>query len=417
MKKMTRIIHAPLAAITLGWLAVQFAPNGFGVVPPPDGAYPGGNTAEGLNALLSLSTGGFNTAVGWLSLRAVTDGQFNTATGAGALALNTASGNTAIGAGALLFNSTGTGNTANGFQALFSHSVGDFNTAVGANALAAHVSGSDNTAVGASALGDSSSGNLNTAIGAGALRNTTGDHNTALGNAALNSDTDGTGNTAVGNSALLANTSGVNNTALGFSAGTNQITGDGNVYIGSVVGGVDGENNHTYIRNINVTNVSGGGTDTVTVNLATGLLGHVTSSRRYKEDIKPIADASEGLYRLKPVSYRYKKEIDSIQSPAYGLIAEQVAEVNPALVARNTDGQPESVHYEMVNAMLLNEFLKEHRKVGMQNRKIQEQETTIAELKKQVQTVVAHAKEQDSKIQRVSDRVQINSSPVVVIDR
>ena len=157
---------------------------------------------------------------------------------------------------------------------------------------------------------------------------------------------------------------GLNNTAVGFDAGDALTSGNGNVYIGTAVEGMAVEDNHTYIRNINTTNVSGGGTDTVTVNLATGLLGHLTSSRRYKEDIKPIADASEALYRLNPVSYRYKREIDSTQSPAFGLIAEEVAEVNPALVAHNSGGQPESVHYEMINAMLLNEFLKEHRKNG-----------------------------------------------------
>ncbi len=127
--------------------------------------------------------------------------------------------------------------------------------------------------------------------------------------------------------------------------------------------GNSGDINHTYIANIGNTNVSGGGTDTVTVNLTTGLIGHLTSSRRYKEEIKPMENASETLYRLNPVTYRYKKAIDPTQSPAFGLIAEEVAGVNPNLVARDAKGQPESVHYEMVNAMLLNEFLKEHRKV------------------------------------------------------
>src|SRR5204862_4955154 len=169
------------------------------------------------------------------------------------------------------------------------------------------------------------------------------------------------------------------------------------------VSGVAVEDNHTYIRNINTTGVSGGGTDTVTINLTTGLLGHLSSSRRYKEEIKPMERASEALYRLKPVSYRYKKEIDLTQSPAFGLIAEEVAEVNPDLVARNAEGQPESVHYEMVNAMLLNEFLKEHKKV-------EEQEATIAQLKEELQILVAHVQEQDSKIQRVNDRVETNKT-------
>ncbi|HTL79470.1 MAG TPA: tail fiber domain-containing protein, partial [Candidatus Babeliales bacterium] len=172
-----------------------------------------------------------------------------------------------------------------------------------------------------------------------------------------------------------------------------------NVYIGAGVDGVANETGHTYIRNINLTNVSGGGTDTVTVNLATGLLGHLTSSRRYKEDIKPIDKASESLYRLKPVSYRYKKEIDSTQSPAFGLIAEEVEEVDPALVARNSKGEVEAVHYEMVNAMLLNEFLKEHRTV-------KDQAATIDNLKEEVANLTAAFKEQAAQIQKLSTQVQ-----------
>jgi Chaperone of endosialidase len=190
---------------------------------------------------------------------------------------------------------------------------------------------------------------------------------------------------------------------LGVEAGRDQTTGSGNDYIGRSMVSVAGESNKTYIRNINATNVSGGAADSVTVDLNTGLLGHLTSSGRYKEDIQPMDKASEALYRLKPVTCRYKKEIDRTQSPAFGLIAEQVAEVNPDLVARNSQGQPESVHYEMVNRMLLNEFLKAHRKV-------QEEEATITELKKEMETVVARFKEQDAKIQKLSDLVELSKS-------
>ena len=155
--------------------------------------------------------------------------------------------------------------------------------------------------------------------------------------------------------------------------------------------GVAGEANHTYIRNVNTTSVNGGNADFVTVDLTTGLLGHATSARRYKDDIKPIDKASEALFRLEPVTYRYKKEIDPTQSPAFGLIAEQVAEVNPNLVARNSQGKAESVHYDQVDAMLLNEFLKEHRRV-------QEQQKEIDALK-------AEVKEQRDLIHRVSAKV------------
>jgi hypothetical protein len=174
--------------------------------------------------------------------------------------------------------------------------------------------------------------------------------------------------------------------------------------------------NRTYIGNISNTTVSGGGTDTVTVNLTTGLLGHLSSSRRYKEEIKAMDKASEALYRLRPVTYCYKKEIDPTQSPAFGLIAEEVASVNPELVACNVEGQPESVHYEMINAMLLNEFLKEHRKVEEQQAAITELRSVVAQQQAKFQSVIAEQrkefearlKQQDAKIQRVRDEVGLS---------
>jgi Chaperone of endosialidase len=155
----------------------------------------------------------------------------------------------------------------------------------------------------------------------------------------------------------------------------------------------------------------------VTVNLTTGLLGHLVSSRRYKEEIKPMDKASEALYRLNPVTYRYKKEIDPTQSPAFGLIAEEVAQVNPELVACNAAGQPESVHYEMVNAMLLNEFLKEHRKVEEQQAAIAQLKSVVAQQQKEFQAAIAEQREQfearlqqqDAKIQRVKDRIELTN--------
>jgi Chaperone of endosialidase len=222
---------------------------------------------------------------------------------------------------------------------------------------------------------------------------TTGQSNVAVGSGALNDNVDGNVNVAIGH-ALSNLTTGNGNIGIGGNAGLNLNTGSTNVYIGQSVQGVDGETNHTYIRNINNTTVSGGGTDTVTVDLTTGLLGHLASSRRYKEEVKPMDKASEALYRLKPVTYRYKKEIDRTQSPAFGLIAEEVAEVNADLVARNAEGKPESVHYEMVNAMLLNEFLKEH--------------STVQELKKEVAALTVTVKEQAAQIQKVSAQLEVS---------
>jgi uncharacterized coiled-coil protein SlyX len=214
------------------------------------------------------------------------------------------------------------------------------------------------------------------------LNNSSGSGNVATGTEALKFNTAGSFNVAIGESALLANTTGINNTAIGPFAGENQTTGSNNVYIGFDIVGVAGEENHTYIRNINTTSVNGGSADSVTIDLINGgLLGHASSSKRYKEDIKPMDKESEVLFGLKPVSYRYKKDIDKTQSLDYGLVAEDVAKVDPNLAIRDGKGQIENVRYNAIDAMLLNEFLKEHSKVEAQESKIQRQETTISELK------------------------------------
>jgi trimeric autotransporter adhesin len=441
-------------------------PQVHAVIPAPDGGYPGGNTAEGQNALLSRTSGVYNAAIGWLSLESLTTGTANTGVGAGALALNNGDRNTATGAGALLFNSTGVDNTAYGAFALFNNTVdqncafgsqalfsnttgGTFagnplsgedvgpNVAVGALALGQNTTAAANTAVGYQALGNMTLGNATaneggfcTAVGFNALasadssgglgygtyndafgyealaKTTTGTNNVGVGNRALFNNTTGYQNTAVGDDALFNNT-GIGNTALGFQAGALATTGINNVYIGANVFGAAGENFHTYIGNINTTTVSGGGTDTVTVNLSTGLLGHLSSSRRYKEDIQSMDNASQALFALKPVTFRYKKEIDKSQSLDYGLIAEEVAKIDPNLAVRNGQGQIESVRYNAVNAMLLNEFLKEHKKVEQQARQIQAQKNTIGELKKGMDGVVAQLKDQASQIQRVSAQVKV----------
>jgi hypothetical protein len=297
-------------------------------------------------------------------LFSVTTGNFNTAVGAGTLDLNIGDSNTAVGTAALLFNTTGTENTAIGAAALEFNESG-LNTAVGYQALFANVSGLENTAIGDQTL----------------LNNSTGMFNVAVGGAALLTNTGGNDNTACGSGALN-DTTGNDNTALGFQAGILATTGDGNVYIGSGMSGVAGEANHTYIRNINTSSVSGGGTDTVTVNVTTGLLGHATSSRRYKEAIKPMDNSSQALFALKPVTFRYKKEIDPSQSLEYGLVAEDVAQVDPSLAIRDKNGQIDSVRYNAINAMLLNEFLKEHRKN-------EEQEARMARQQKQIEALTA----------------------------
>jgi Chaperone of endosialidase len=416
---MNPVIHLNAAIlpllIALVLTCFGLSPKGQAVVPPPDGGYPGFNTAEGQNALFSVTTGAANTAVGWFSLFSDTEGSFNTATGAGTLLFNTADQNTAFGAAALLFNTAGSNNTAVGAAALLNNNTGalntavgsatlrqntdgNFNTAVGQTALFANTSGEENTATGVGALFFNTNGNQNTANGSFALLgNTIGNNNTAYGFQALHDNVSGSDNTAIGRAALANNTSGSNNTAIGEGALFSS-TGNSNTALGAVAGsgvttasnviciGALGENvndscfiNHIYS---NVQPIVGTDPDSVTIT-SSGRLGRGNvSSRRYKHDVQPMEKASEALYALKPVSFRYNKEYDATQTLAFGLIAEQVAEVYPDLVGHNPEGQPESVRYEQVNAMLLNEFLKEHKTV-------QEQGATIAELKKEIAALTA----------------------------
>ncbi len=359
--------------LTLGFFALPQRTQA--VSPAPDGGYPGQNTAEGQSALLHLAGGTYNTALGWSSLGFNVTGNLNTAVGAGALLVNTGSNNTATGAGALLSNTIGVGNTADGVFALFGNTTGGGNIAVGNSALES---------------------------------NTTGDHNIAVGNIALYSNINGNDNTAIGASALdLSN--GAGNIAVGFNAGGNLTTGDNNIYLGSlgvatedntIRIGTAGTQNRAFIRGIR--GVTTGNNDAVPVLIDTaGQLGTTSSSRRYKKDIKPMEQASKAILSLKPVTFHYKS--DTKDTPQFGLIAEEVAELNPDLVVRDENGEIYTVRYDAVNAMLLNEFLKAHRKV-------QEQEAMIAQLRKEMETVVAHAKEQDSRIQKVSDRIEIDKT-------
>jgi hypothetical protein len=373
---------------------VAVVPTIHAVVPPPDGGYPGGNTAEGQNALLNLTSGGFNTAVGWVSLRSDTTGEFNTAIGAAALFRNNGDENTALGTGALFSNSTGIQNTATGAFALFG------NTGPADNpSWPSGIPGSFNTANGDRAL----------------FSNNTGAANTAIGGSALFNNTIGSTNTAVGSIALSNNSSGNNNIALGFAAGGAVSTADEVIAIGTLGQNVS---NSCFIGQIysNVQPEVGTDPDRVTIN-SNGRLGRGNvSSRRYKHDIKPMHNASEAIYALKPVSFRYHKQYDQTQTIAFGLIAEEVAEVNPDLVGRNPKGLPESVRYEQINAMLLNEFLKEHRRGEEQDCKIQEQETTIAELRSEIRALAAMVNEQASELRKVNAQLQMNNAARMIAE-
>jgi hypothetical protein len=448
--------------LPLALACFALSPTARAVTPAPDGGYPGNNTAEGTNALLNLTTGANNTATGFGALLSNTSGGSNTATGVDALfnnttgtqntatgvealannttgGQNTANGinallsnttgsnntgngantllnnttgsqNMASGANALFFNTTGSGNTANGAFTLVQNTTGTNNAANGFSALQSNTTGINNAANGAFALFRNSTGSGNTANGFGALQSsTTGFNNTANGQGALSSNTTGGSNTADGWHALHSNTAGGSNIALGFNAGGNLTTGNRNIDIGNV--GFAGESNTirigtvgtqkvAFIAGISGATVASGATVIVG---SDGHLGTVVSSERFKDEIKPMDKASEAILALQPVTFRYKKELDPDGIPQFGLIAEQVEKVNPDLVVRDDQGKVNTVRYEAVNAMLLNEFLKEHRKV-------EEQGAVIAQQQKQIEALTAT-------VQKVSDRLELNNpAPQLVAD-
>jgi endosialidase-like protein len=378
-----------LIPLVLGCFALS--PTARAVLPAPDGGYPNNNTAEGDFALFSLTIGSANTAIGFSALHN---------------------------------NTTSHNNTATGFDALFSNTDGSHNTATGSEALIDNTTGSFNTAIGFAALHNNTTGNNNTATGfdalAGLFGNTIGHDNTANGFKALHNNTTGDNNTATGVSALSSTITGSNNIALGFQAGFNT-SGSCNIDIGHK--GVAGESNTIRIGTVGgaracgqtatfIAGVIGAPIAGPTVHISgTGQLGiGPPSSVRFKQNIKPMDKASEAILALKPVTFRYKKQLDPEGITQFGLVAEDVEKVDPALVTRNDKGEVETVRYDAVNAMLLNEFLKEHKAV-------QEQGATVAELKKQIATLVATVKEQASQIQKVSAQIEVTKpAPQTVLN-
>ena len=336
---MNQLIH--LKTITLPLLTALalacfgLSPCAQAVVPAPDGGYPGNNTAEGDSAMFDLDV---NTS---------TD---NTAIGNEAMELSTVTFfNTAVGSQAMEFGGSGIANVAIGFETLFQNGSGGQNTAVGASAMVLNGSGSNNTAV-----------------GEGALFNNNGDNNIAIGSEAGINLTTGSNNIDIGHD--------------GNAAETNTIRiGKKGVQTKTVIAGIRG------------TTVSGGITVFIDTN---GRLGTSTSSARFKDGIKPMDKASEAILSLEPVTFRYKKDIDPEGMPQFGLVAEQVNKIDPDLVVRDDDGKPYTVRYEAVNAMLLNEFLKEHHTV-------QDLRATVARQQKQIEALTAG-------LQKVSAQLELN---------
>jgi hypothetical protein len=412
-------------------------PPGPAATPDPNEGDRGNqNTSEG-NMALASGGGTNNTAIGFEAIFSNTTGSFNTATGQEALFSNTTGGgNTATGQEALFGNTTGGGNTATGQEALFGNTTGGFNTATGEEALFSNTTGGDNTATGVLALFRNTIGGNNTATGFEALFNNTNGGNTATGAQALLANTFGSNNTATGLEALRGNPTGSNNIALGCFAGVFLTTGDNNIYIGNQgantesntirIGGETGvglgfgSQTMTFIAGITGTPVTGTG---VVVDPNTGQLGVLGSSQRFKDDIKPMETASEAILALRPVTFRYKHEIDPNGIPQFGLVAEEVEKVNPDLVSRDAQGKVFTVRYEAVNAMLLNEFLKEHRRVeelkadgAKQETTIEKQEATIAQMKAGIEALTANLKKQEAQIQKVSAELEMSKSASRTVD-
>jgi hypothetical protein len=242
-------------------------------------------------------------------------------------------------------------------------------------------------------------GSSNVAFGFSALeQHITGNNNVAIGYGALAFSTDGLGNVAVGAAALSSITTGANNVGVGLVAGVNVTTASNVICIGDEVLGADVDNS-CYVGNIWA---QPGGSQAVFVD-ANGKLGAQVSSRRFKEEIKQMDEASQALFALMPVTFHYKKEIDPTGRAQFGLVAEDVAKVSPDLVISDKEGKPFTVRYDQVNAMLLNEFLKEHKAFVEEQRKVQEQGTTIARLEQQVGALSAG-------LQKLSTQVQLNKA-------
>ena len=277
---------------------------------------------------------------------------------------------------------SGNNNTFLGLNAGNFTMTGSFNTGIGQNALSSNITGDDNTAIGLAALVGNTVGGNNTALGTVALlNNSSGDENTATGAFALQQNTTGSGNTATGFFALFLNT-GSNNIAIGNQAGSNLTTGSNNICIGNP--GVAGELNTIRIGEVGtqtatfIAGISGAGVTGVPVLVSSaGRLGVASSSRFVKENIRDVDAESDGLMSLRPVAFHYKRELDPRGVAQYGLIAEEVAEIYPELVVYDADGRPETIRYQLLDPLLLNEVQKQHRALEAQQAKLRQQSETI----------------------------------------
>ena len=352
--------YGPLDPVGPGYASNVFLGGGAGnftMSTAPTGA--SNNVGVGESALSTLTTGAANVAVGSYAMQYITSGDNNVALGVDALNFNSSGfGNTATGAGALQYNTEGYFNTASGIGVMQYNKTGSFNTAIGYYALSLNSTANNNTAIGQQALSQNSSGSSNTAMGA---------------------------------SALFNNSTGSGNIGIGYQAGYNAIAGSNNIEIGNtgtssdngvIYIGTQGTQNATYIAGISGVNVSGA----QVVVTSSGQLGVTSSSRRYKEDIQDMGDSSGGLMKLRPVTFRYKQAFADGSKPLeFGLIAEEVAEVYPDMVVRSANGQIETVKYQELAPMLLNEWQKQNATITAQKEEISSLEKRLAKLEAALQ--------------------------------
>jgi hypothetical protein len=306
--------------------------------------------------------------------------------------------------------------------------LGGNNTATGAGAFSANTFGVNNTATGVHALAGNTTGNLNTANGASALvSNNNGGSNTASGHFALFSSTNASRNTAVGAFAASAITLGADNTAIGYNALSASLIGHDNIAIGSGAGGGLGDGSN----NIAIGN-PGAGSDANTIRIGTsqtftaiagisgvavvggigvvvggtGQLGVAPSSRRFKDDIADMGTTSEALMKLRPVTFHYKSDKNPKgRTLQYGLVAEEVAQIAPGLVARSTDGKIETVYYQFLAPMLLNEVQKQQRTIAAQTAELAKQKLEIAELRQQAARI-AELEKQAARMAALVERLE-----------
>jgi Chaperone of endosialidase len=248
-------------------------------------------------------------------------------------------------------------------RALEANTSGDGNTGVGAYALWSNATGGGNTGIGVSALSNNAAGDSNTAVGAEALlANQLGQSNTAVGRFALR-QASGSDNTALGRSALQIVTTGTGNLALGSGSGGGLTSGSANVYIQATAGAASESNtlrigvalDRAFIDGIRGTTTALNDAVPVVID-ANGQLGTVSSSRRTKDNIQDLGPVSRGIFDLRPVQFTYKHPFADGSTPVqYGLIAEEVEQAMPALVAYGADGTPETVKYHVLPTLLLAE--------------------------------------------------------------